>query len=314
LRSIGNIRMTENDIVVGANRYGKANVHFLRLFRDSVRHEVKELRCRLLLEGDFKESYSKGSNALVIPTDTQKNTLFALSKKYQMDPIEEWAISVAKDIFSRHLHVEVVNLDIEELPWSRVIINGEPHNHAFQKLDSGIRFCDMRFARNGTLNMSCGFKDLQVMKTTKSGFEGYIKDQYTTLQETNDRILCTKINITWSFFNLSISNVNTFRFNYIHDRIKEIALELFCGDPKHGFYSPSVQGTMYEIGKKVLQTFPELEKIHLLLPNIHYFLVDFRNFKGDLRNNNEVFQTFDGPFGNIEATFERSQLQPRPRL
>lgn len=30
--------------------------------------------------------------------------------------------------------------------------------------------------------MSSGFKDLKVMKTTQSGFEDFIVDEYTTLQ------------------------------------------------------------------------------------------------------------------------------------
>jgi len=306
--------MTSPTIVVGPNRYGKANVHFLRVNRDSPRHDVKELRCRMLLEGDFAESYSLGSNTLVVPTDTQKNTLFALAKKYKVEPIEEWGIAVAKDMLSRHAHVEAVNLDIEELPWERVKVKGETHNHAFQKSLSGIRICNLRLARNGSLQMTCGFKDYQVMKTTQSGFEGYIKDQYTTLPETNDRILCTKINCDWTYVNLNTYNASTFRFTHIHDEIKRIATELLCGNPQTGTYSPSVQGTMYEIGKKSLETFSEVEKVHLLLPNIHYFLVDFSKFKSDLKNNNEVFNTFEGPFGNIEATFQRPATGQRSKL
>jgi urate oxidase len=37
-----------------------------------------------------------------------------------------------------------------------------------------------------------GLKDLQVLKTTQSGYEGYLKDEYTALPETKDRILATR--------------------------------------------------------------------------------------------------------------------------
>ena len=45
--------------------------------------------------------------------------------------------------------------------------------------------------------MCTGVKDYKVLKSTQSGYEGYLRDQYTLLPETRDRIAATSITATW---------------------------------------------------------------------------------------------------------------------
>lgn len=44
-----------------------------------------------------------------------------------------------------------------------------------------------------------GIKDMKVLKTTQSGFEGFLKDHFTTLQETKDRVFCTSVYARWRY-------------------------------------------------------------------------------------------------------------------
>jgi len=296
-------------VKLGVNRYGKENVRILRVIRDSPRHEVHELKAQILLEGDFDEAFTTGSNKQIVATETQKNTLYVLAKKYRVDPIEEWAVNVARDFMSRFNHISAVNLDIDELGWERIQVNGKEHNHAFQKSLSGTRFTSVRVPRRGSLSITSGFKDLQVMKTTKSGFEGFIRDQYTTLPETKDRVLCTKILCNWTFKNPEDNwkhLTGSKGFTYIYNEVKKLSFEVFSGDPISGTYSASVQQTIYQIGQAVIDKFENIEKVSFVLPNIHYYFVDFNLFKSDLQNKGEVFHTFDGAAGHIEATIERN--------
>lgn len=135
----------------------------------------------MLLEGEFGKSFTHADNSQIIPTETQKNTLYALAKKYPVEPIETWGQNVARDLMSRHAHVRGVRVEIEEQPWVRIRVEGKEHNHAFRKGLSGQRFCKLYVPRHGQVEVLSGFKDLAVMKTAQSGFVGYIKDQYTTL-------------------------------------------------------------------------------------------------------------------------------------
>jgi len=309
-------------IRLGDNSYGKENVRILRVIKDSPRHEVHELKAQILLEGDFADAYVTGSNKKIVATETQKNTLYVLAKKYSVDPIEEWAINVCKDMMSRYNHISAVNMEIDEYPWERINVGGKEHNHAFRKGSTGIRFCSMRLSRTGNLTLKSGFKDLQVMKTTQSGFEGYIKDEYTTLPETRDRVMCTKILCSWTYMNSSkdqsswkaLASNGPHGYSQIYSAIQTIATDIFSGDPQTGTYSSSVQQTMYDIGVAVLKKFPELEKVHFVLPNIHYYFADFNQFKTNLVNNKEVFFTFDGAAGHIEATIERGIEEKKAKL
>lgn len=48
-----------------------------------------------------------------------------------------------------------------------------------------------------------GIKDLKVLKTTQSGFEGFIKDQFTTLPEVKDRCFATQVYCKWRYHRCS---------------------------------------------------------------------------------------------------------------
>jgi len=295
---------------LGANRYGKENVRILRVVRDTPKHEVTELKVQILLEGDFDEAFTEGSNRKIVATDTQKNTLYAYSKKYPLDSIENWAVRVSKDMLERFSHVTAVNLKIEQVCWERIKIDGKEHNHAFKKGSNGIRTCSSRISRSD-ISITSGFKEFQVLKTTQSGFEGFIRDEFTTLPETKDRVLSTKVRCNWTYNNSSSwtdsnSSSSSSRYSEIFHGIQAITLSVFSGETEKGVYSPSVQQTIYDIGTSVLKKYPEVEKISFTLPNIHYFLVDFKQFKSNLVNNNEVFFTSDGAAGHIEGTVERN--------
>ncbi|MGN6681673.1 MAG: factor-independent urate hydroxylase, partial [Streptosporangiaceae bacterium] len=61
-------------IVLGDNQYGKAETRVVRIYRDTERHEIRDLNVSTALRGDFAAAHLSGDQAHVLPTDTQKNT------------------------------------------------------------------------------------------------------------------------------------------------------------------------------------------------------------------------------------------------
>jgi len=292
--------------MLSTNRYGKKQVRFLRLNRNTPFHEVHEYNAEILLESPiFTTAFTEGDNTWIVPTESQKNRLYVLSKKYPVDPLEKWVLSVAEDFLHRHPHITAVNLAVDKLPWNRAVNTERQEYHHVFTLGSGIRFSRVRMEREGLITLTSGFRDLKLMKTAQSGFDGYIKDEFTSLKETRDRILCTQLYCEWEYGKDSLSS--NIDYNYYFTSIRNLIISLFGGDPKEGIYSASVQHTVYMMGSNVLENFPYLERITFKLPNNHYYLVNFNDFKTDLTNNNEVFHTSDGPHGQIEATFERKK-------
>ena len=66
-------------ISLGFNQYGKAEVRLVHVDRSTPVHQIKDVSVTSQLLGDFAQTHLTGDNGAVIPTDTQKNTAYALA-------------------------------------------------------------------------------------------------------------------------------------------------------------------------------------------------------------------------------------------
>jgi urate oxidase len=137
-----------------------------------------------------------------------------------------------------------------------------------------------------------GLTGLTLLNSTASEFRGYRRDAYTTLPETDDRILATDVTACWRHTGVD----SDFAKSYPDARRQLI--EAFAGT-----YSRSLQQTLYAMGSRLLERRPELCEVRLSLPNRHHLLVDLAPF--GLANANEVFYASDRPYGLIEGTVAR---------
>jgi urate oxidase len=267
-------------------------------------HRLTELSVDIRLDGDFDRAYTQADNSQVIPTDTIKNTIYAIAQGMDVRPIERFAWQLGVHFVERFAHVEVANVRVTERPWERAKIDGETHPHAFVGVSSERGFCEAVVTRDPETvesweQMQCGLEGLTVLKTTESGFANYLRDEYTTLQETNDRVFATTIQAVW--------NYDAPPTDWIGNRvaIRETLIENFAQG-----YSPSVQATLFKMGSAVLDTLPEVERIELFMPNQHRLLVDLAAL--GLPNPNVLFVPTDEPYGSIRATVARRQPREVP--
>jgi urate oxidase len=130
-----------------------------------------------------------------------------------------------------------------------------------------------------------------VLKTTDSAFAGFPRDRFTTLPDTNDRILATSVTASWRYRSAAAD------FS-ARDRVRAALLDTFAAHD-----SRSVQHTLYAMGEAALAACADLLEITLSLPNRHHLLVDLKPF--GLDNPNEIFVATDQPYGLIEATIRR---------
>jgi urate oxidase len=302
---------------VGYQRYGKGCVRVVKVNKTDVKHDVREITATVQLEGNFDESYYSGNNSPIIATDSIKNTVYILSKDHTLDPIEDFAFVLCRHFLKTYSHVSGVIVKILETPWERLIVNGKPHAHAFHNTEPYVRFCDVYANRKGELKVASGVDKLRIMKTTQSGFTDFIRDKYTTLPETKDRIMKSSITAKWEYSSdalaLAKQNIETgstkkqIDFNSIFKMVLDVMIEEFAGDPVKGTYSPSVQQTLFFMGTKILERQPQIESVQLSVPNRHNILFDLSRF--GLKNDNEVFFPSDEPYGLIEATVVRGKPQ-----
>jgi urate oxidase len=270
-------------IVLGENRYGKAENRIVRVDRDGDTHRLVDLNVSTALSGDMTDTHLTGANDKVLATDTQKNTVLAFARD-GVGQIEDFGLRLAKHFVDTQPAVHQARIDIEQYPWARL------GAHSFSRSGEGTRLAVIRYDGEEA-QVSGGIKDLMVLNTTGSEFWGYPRDEYTTLPETKDRILATAVTAKWRF---STETDWTQAYETARDSLLSAFVET---------YSYSLQQTLYAMGERVLNAVPEIGEIRLSLPNKHHYLSDLSPF--GLDNPGEVFQVGDRPYGLIEGTVRR---------
>jgi urate oxidase len=277
-------------VTLAENAYGKQAVRLVSVRRGAERHRLQDVTVGIRFEGDFAAAYTEGDNQGVFPTDTMKNTVYALAAEHPFDDIEDFGLALSDHFLNGSPRASRVRIDLVEHLWEPIEAGGAPHPHAFRRAGSERRTAEVTRDRDGA-RVLAGLEDLVVMKTASSAFEGFPRDRYTTLKETSDRLLATAVKATWRYSRPYVA------FGTLWGEVRRLLLESFA---KHD--SRSVQHTLYAMGEAVLETI-DVEEIHISMPNRHHIPVDLTPF--GLENRNEIFVATPEPYGLIEGTVRR---------
>jgi urate oxidase len=266
---------------LGDNQYGKAEIRVMKVDRDGPRHVLHDLTVSVALAGDMDAVHLTGDNSAVLPTDTQKNTVYAFARERGVDQVEDFAALLARHFVETQQAVERATVTIDEHHWERLA------DHSFTRAGRETRTTTVVHDDTGTTVRS-GLSGLVLLSSTGSEFRGFAADDYTTLAETDDRILCTSVEARWRHAEPQAD----WRASY--DAVRSALITAFADT-----YSRSLQQTLYAMGARVVATCHGVAEVRLRLPNVHHFLVDLEPF--GLDNPGEVFHVDDRPYGLIEA-------------
>ncbi len=275
-------------VLLAENNYGKSRVRLVQVTRHPDRHDVKDLTVAIQFQGDFQLAHTAGDNRQVLPTDTMKNTVYALAKQHPVAQIEQFALQLIAWFLPNNPAVSRVRVEICERLWVPAVVSGKVHPFCFTSSGEERRIAVVSGTREA-VSVQSGIEGLVALKTAQSGFEDFLKDRYTTLKGTGDRLLGTAIRATWLYTRPEVA------FGSQWHGVRKVLLETFA---QHE--SRSLQHTLYAMGEAVLTSYPEIGEIHLSLPNKHCLPVDLSPF--GLENNNEIFLPVEEPHGLIEAT------------
>jgi urate oxidase len=278
-------------IHLAENNYGKARVRLLRVAKQEGRHDIRELTIGIRFEGDFEAAHTKGDNRKILPTDTMKNTVYALARQHSLETTEAFGLQLIEHFLTYNPQVSRVIIEASENIWARLPHGGKPHAYAFTRAGDEKRTALLSATREGTV-VRAGIDDLVVLKTTDSAFQDFKMDPYTTLKEDTDRILSTVIRANWRYTDEDAE------FGPLWHSARQMLLDTFA---EH--HSQSLQHTLYAMGEAVLNNFDNISEIHLSLPNKHFHLVELAPLGMD--NPGSVFLPTDEPHGLIEATLRK---------
>lgn len=271
--------------------YGKSAVRLVQVRRHGDRHDLRDLSVGIQFKGHYDEAYTDGDNKAVLPTDTMKNTVYALAAREPVDDPERFGLALAKRFLDRNARLVRARIDLTEHLWRRIPRGEKEHDHAFVRTGPDTRTATVQSHRRRTI-VGAGIADLLVLKSADSAFDDFMHDEYTTLPDTRDRILATSLTATWRYRDLDVDYTPTW------NGVRRLLLEVFA---EH--QSESVQHTLHAMGQAVLDNVDVVSAIRLVMPNKHHLPFDLSRL--GLPNRNEIFVPTDEPYGLIEATLTR---------
>ncbi|WP_327110503.1 urate oxidase [Nocardia sp. NBC_01730] len=284
-------------IVLSDHRYGKAENRIVRIYRETARHEIRDVNVSTVLRGDFADAYVAGSQAKVLPTDTQKQTAYAYAKQPGLRAIEDYALALAGHFVAEIEPVTSARVDVDEYAWQRVPVGGVEHDHTWVRRGPEVRTAAVTVAGKGEDRQAWvvgGVKDLTILKSTGSEFADFLTDEFTVLAPTHDRMLATSLIAEWRF-----AATDEVAWDEVYAGVRARLVETYA--TKH---SKALQQTLFEMGKAALETYPVLAEIRLAAPNKHHFDYDLARF--GIENRGEVYHAADRPYGLIHATVARA--------
>ena len=251
---------------------------------------IRDWNVSTSLSGDLDDTHLTGDNANVLPTDSQKNRVYALARELGAVEPETFALELASFFVGSQEPITRARVSVEEYGWTP--IGAGPGTRS----PGRVTWCGRRpwctTPAAGTTVVS-GIKDLVLMNTTASEFWGFPRDAYTTLAETKDRILATAVNARWRFRPRRGGRRRLgggVRDGEADDpgHVRGHLLVLAAADALRAGLGPARRRV------------PELCEVRLALPNKHHFIVDLAPF--GLENDREVYHADDRPYGLIEGT------------
>jgi urate oxidase len=238
----------------------------------------------------------------VVATDTQKNTVFAFAKQHGIPSPEEFLLTLSRHFTGEFDWIEGGLWQAEQYEWDRILVDGQPHDHSFVRKGQGTRLAAVQVV-DGETHVTGGVKDLTVLKSTGSAFKGFPRDRYTSLVETDDRIMATSVTGRWRFLPEAVDA--GIDYNALYAEVSAVLLSTFAT-----VHSLALQQTLFAMGRAAIEARPEIAEVRFAMPNKHHFTYDLSQF--GLENHNEVFYAADRPYGLIEGTVVRDGVPAAP--
>ena len=122
-----------------------------------------------------------------------------LAKQNPVTPPELFGCILAAHFPARYSHIHAAHVKIVTHRWMRMTVDDKPHPHSFVRDGTETRNVEVTFRRSAGFVVQSAIQGLTLLKSTGSAFHGFVRDEYTTLGETWDRILSTDVDAVWQW-------------------------------------------------------------------------------------------------------------------
>jgi urate oxidase len=236
------------------NYYGKGDVIVYRLNRDGVIPSggcpVFGANVKMLVYGDsFWPTYTTGDNTGLVATDSMKNFIQRETLGFEGPYLEDYCRYLATKFLATYPQVEGVQLSAVEIPYSGLYTSGA----SFAPSGPERALARIELNRAGTVEVVSGICGYRLLRLGGSAFCGFVRDQYTTLSDIQNRPLHMWLDLEWTYENTETSGCGE-----TSRTVRTIVRDVF-----ESFESGSIQQVIYLMGGKILSAIPSIAEVHL---------------------------------------------------
>ncbi|MFD5514100.1 factor-independent urate hydroxylase [Streptomyces sp. NPDC127051] len=240
-------------ITVESNNYGKSDVSFLLVNDSRAGSEVRDISAEVRFEGEFDSVFSRGDNSALLPTRSMVNTVYALAQQNMPDEIETFAVILAERFLLACPAAMVVQIKLTETPWTRLAGKNGPSPHCFAAAGSERYTATVHAVRGLEPSITSGLTGLRLLMASGASFTGFIRDEYTTMPEVNNRPMSLSLNLDWTYREPPESYAGC------RARLRDAMVDSF---ERH--ISVSGQQSQYVLSEAALQACPEVSEIQFV--------------------------------------------------
>src|SRR4051794_7766650 len=182
------------------NYYGKGDVIVYRLNRDGVApaggSPVFGANVLMLAYGDaFWPTYTTGDNTDLVATDSMKNFIQRETLAFEGPDLEDYCRFLAAKFIGIYPQVEGVQVSATEIPYSSLNAGGA----AFAPAGPERASARIELNRAGVVEIASGLRGYKLLRLGGSAFQGFVRDQYTTLPDIHNRPLHMWMDLEWTY-------------------------------------------------------------------------------------------------------------------
>ena len=237
------------------NYYGKGDVIVYRLDRhaEGERFEVFGANVLMLVYGDaFWPTYTTGDNTGLVATDSMKNFIQLETQNFEGSDLEAYCRFLASKFLGLYPQVEGIQVSAVEIPYQRAV--GHPRSVTFEPSGQERSTARIELSRAGIVEVVSGFRGFRLLRLGGSAFRGFVRDQYTTLPEIENRPLHMWLDLEWRY----VDQDAAFSGGALADTVYRLVLDTF-----DQFESGSIQQVIYKMGTRLLEEIPAIADVHL---------------------------------------------------
>ena len=234
--------------------YGKGDVIAYRLNRDGTApgggSPVFGASVLLLLYGDaFWKTYTDGDNSGLVATDSMKNFIQRETMSFGGNDLEEYCKFLGEMFLTTYSQVEGLQISATAIPYAP--FGG---NVAFAPAGPETATARLEIDRSGIVEAASGVRGFRLLRLGGSAFRGFVRDEYTTLPDLNNRPLHMWLDLEWSY----VTSAAAFSSGAVTARVRQIVQDVFTS-----FESGSIQQVIYQMGTRALGEVSAISEIRL---------------------------------------------------